>query len=560
MTPGERFKNWIDELSDFWKERLRGFMISFLSLGMDTFFRILGKSAAPKLKPIIDRLEATGEVPPEIQLILDEMKNPTGEAAAMFAQTAGGSLVGGAVGKILDAILLPLAYGINSSTQYAMLDENKIIAAWRRGDILADEEMPYLHRLGLSDYWINILQKLTETRLDPMTVITAWRRDPDKYAKYLKDLFDQGYNWDRIDALKFATQFYPNPADLVNWQAKEVFEPDMISRYGLDSEYGNIDKEPFYKAGMTDEQILNYWRAHWEHASWNQVVEMLHRGQMTESEVWDWFRLVEIPPFWRDKLIHMAYNVPTRVDVRRFYDLKTIDEARLREIYASQGYFGKDLDDYVLWTKIYVDLPDLLARWKNGWISLDEVRTTLIADGMQADAADELIQTKVKSVEPSSTAEGKELTKAEIYKGVLQGVVTYEEGVELLMDLDYSRDQADYLLITNVAVLTGSPETYTDFKEITQKYRQAAGLGGKPVTEELKAAAAAVVELTKELETIKQMIADEERTLVDEPILPKEATEELDKLRACLYQVETKLTAARMEYDKHRAVFKHTPP
>ncbi|GAI60581.1 unnamed protein product, partial [marine sediment metagenome] len=58
--------------------------------------------------------------------------------------------------------------------------------------------------------------------------------------------------------------------------------------------------------------------------------------------------------------------------------MRTIDEARLRDIYQAQGYWGEDLEDYVTWTKVYTDFPDLVARYKNGWISLEDVKAQLI--------------------------------------------------------------------------------------------------------------------------------------------------------------------------------------
>ncbi|GAG49176.1 unnamed protein product, partial [marine sediment metagenome] len=195
---------------------------------------------------------------------------------------------------------------------------------------------------------------------------------------------DMGLDELDIETLLKVTKFYPAPADLIRWQAREVFEPEMIKRYGLDSEFGAIEKEPFYKAGMTDDQITNYWRAHWEHASWMQVVEMLHRGLMTEEQVYDWFRVVEIPPFWRDLLIQSAYTWPTRVDVRRWWDMRTIDETELRRLYSGMGYRGLNLDNYVLWTKVYVAFPDLMARWTKGWITIDDVRRELTGLGMPA--------------------------------------------------------------------------------------------------------------------------------------------------------------------------------
>ncbi|MBW2673611.1 MAG: hypothetical protein JRD89_09395 [Deltaproteobacteria bacterium] len=287
-------------------------------------------------------------------------------------------------------------------------------------------------------------------RLDPISVITAWRRDKPAYEKYFDDLRDQGWSDERIEALKFFTQFMPSAQDLVTWQAKEVFEPDMIAKYGLDDEFGELDLTLFEKIGVTEEQARNYWRAHWEHPELRTIIEMLRRTDFTEKDMWDWFRLVEIPPFWRQKLIDISYEVPTRVDVRRWWDMRTIDEARLREIYAWQGYHGKDLDDYVLWTKVYVAFPDLIARWKNGWITLDEVRAELVGYGMPAARVEELLETKFKATAGDRTTAERDITKTDIIKGVKKGVITRGEGMELLMDLGYDESDAEYILAINI--------------------------------------------------------------------------------------------------------------
>jgi len=400
-------------------------------------------------------------------------------------------------------------------------------------------------------------RKLKTFRLDPLSVITAWRRDKVAYVKLFDDLKDQGWSDDRIEALKFVTLFYPSPQDLITWQAREVFEPTMIARYGLDDEFEAIEKEPFYKAGMTDEQIRNYWRAHWEHASWMQVVEMLRRGQLTESEVRDWFRLVEIPPFWRDKLIAISREVPTRVDVRRFWDMRTIDEARLREIYTWQGYYGKDLDDYVLWTKVYVAFPDLIMRWTNGWISLDDVRAELTRLGMPANRVEEMLQTKMKAAKPERTAKERDLTKAEIVKGVKKEIIPPSEGIELLMDMGYDEDEADFILAINIAAEAGSPETFAEFKELTQKWRKSVGKEAKPVTEELKAAAAELVRLSGEVDSLKKSIEAEERTLIEQEVLPAEATAKRDELRVTLHRAEAELARAQTDYNSLLAEWRH---
>ena len=394
-------------------------------------------------------------------------------------------------------------------------------------------------------------------RLDPMAVITAWRRDPEAYAHLFDDLKDQGWNDARIEALKFVTLFYPAPADLIRWQAREVFEPEMIARYGLDSEFGAIEKEPFYKAGMTDEQILNYWRAHWEHASWMQVVEMLHRGLLTEKEVYDWFRVVEIPPYWRNLLIQTAYTWPTRVDVRRWWDMRTIDETELRRLYSGMGYRGENLDNYILWTKVYTEFPSLMARWTKGWITEDDVRRELAALGMPAERVETMIQEKIKPEEAARVEDGRALTKTEIYKGVKKELITWEQGIELLMELDYGYDEADYILAINVGVLEGSPETFAEFKDLTTKYRRATGREVKPMSEELKKAADEVVRVTGDIEALNLAIKEEKAGLIEGEVLPPEATARLEELQVTRNRAESELMRVKLDYDRLIAGWRH---
>jgi len=623
MTAGERFKIWIDGLAEDWKDRLRDWMASWLAWGIELILDTIGRGMGKRLDTIIDVYAMENEIPSDVVAKLKDAWKGEGEWQALLGYSAGGTAVGSLIGSTIGPWLKLLEY---------------------KG-------------LGLAKPY----------RLDPLAVITAWRRDKPAYEKLFDDLRDQGWNDERIEALKYLTLFYPAPADLIHWQAREVFEPEMIARYGLDDEFGAIEKEPFYKAGMTDEQILNYWRAHWEHASWQQVVEMLHRGQLTEEEVWDWFRVVEIPPFWRDKLIAISWNVPTRVDVRRFWDMRTITEERLREVYAAQGYHGKDLDDYVLWTKVYVAYPDLLARWSKGWITMDDVRSELVGLGMPAARVEEMIQTKIKPAESERVSSERDLTKTDIYKGVKQGVLARGEGIELLMDLGFDEDEADYLLAINIPtdetaavvserqlsktdILNGlktevitrtealdkllglrysatdaefllkiydaqvkpptearereaskadivlgvkkglitqeeaygmlldlgftaeaaqfilmvkteespfSPIDYAEFKDLTRKYRVAAGREAKPMSKEIIAAGAEVVKLTSDVKALQTTLKAEERKLIAQEVLPEAATAKRDELRVMLHRAESELRAAQVNYDSLVAQWRH---
>ncbi|GAI76847.1 unnamed protein product, partial [marine sediment metagenome] len=62
----------------------------------------------------------------------------------------------------------------------------------------------------------------------------------------------------------------------------------------------------------------------------------------------------------------------------------------------------------------------------------------------------------------------------------------------------------------------------------TQGWRRAAGREVKAMPEELKKAGAEVVRLTKEVETLGRSLAEEAAKLVEEEVLPPEATKKRD--------------------------------
>ena len=647
---------------------LKNFAADFIGLGMEVGLNILGKSASDKLKPLIERIEKETKIPPELKPIFEELKNPTGEAAAIFGQQVGGSLLGSAIGKIVDYILRPLTLGLSYAPGYHINPPDMLIHLWLRGEIDDSYLSMHLHWLGMGDDDIDQLKKLTTVRLDPMSVITAWRREPKTYESLFDDLRHQGWTDDRIETLKFITQYIPGVQDVIRFGVREVYTPDIRKKFGLDEDFPDAIMPDADRIGLAKEELLKYWGAHWELPSPLQGFEMLRRGLIDEDTLMLLLRTLDIMPFWREKLMDISWEVPTRVDVRRFWDMRTIDEARLREIYTALGYHGRDLEDYVLWTKIFVDFPTLLARYKNGWITLDDVKKELVAMGMKPDRADIMIEEKIKKEAPERTATEKNLTKADIIAGVKKGVITREQGAELLVDLGYDNDEAIYLLAVNIPldeeekavvereltkseilsglkagiitegdarnklldlrytaanaefilsiyraavkppeepklrevskadIVTGvkkglisntegymmlqdigfspeasefillvqttespfSPQSFEEFKDITQKYRQATGREVKAMPEELKAAAEEVVRLTKDVEALKEAVKLEQEKLLPGEELPAAATARLKQLQVKLHRAEAELARTKSNYDRLVAEWRHS--
>ena len=512
MTPADRFKNWIVGLAQSWGEALGTFLLEKLASGLT--------KAAEDQEPAVKESARL--------MLADLMANPA--VPEEFKVKVRGAL---GAGNLLETIYLELIMILQS------------VGTLIGGSVPIANELRYAQ---------DFLKR--SSRLDPASVITGWRRDPDTFEKYLDDLREQGWSDERIEALKFVTLFYPAPQDLVNWQAKEVFEPAMISKYGLDDELGGIQREPFYKAGMTDEQITNFWRAHWEHASWQQIVEMLHRGLITEADVRDWFRLVEIPPFWRQLLIDSAYTWPTRVDVRRWWDMRTIDEAELRRLYSGMGYRGVNLDNYILWTKVYVAFPDLMARWSKGWITEEDVRRELIGLGMPADRVTEMIQTKIKPTEQEPITEAKQVSQTAIIKWVKEDEeARWEQGVDLLMDLGYDENGARFVLDAYIAGL-GSPETYEDWKKVTAEYKKVVGREANDMPEELVNAANELVKITETIRLLEESVRNERLLLVDQDVIPEENEKRLKDLNVALNRAKSEKQRLQDSYNSLVAEFK----
>ncbi|GAI69355.1 unnamed protein product, partial [marine sediment metagenome] len=343
---------------------------------------------------------------------------PTGEAAAIFAQAGGGAVLGGAIGQVIDALLRPLGYWAQRTAQNRLPDLGQVMTFWLRGDI-KDEDLPFfITSHGFPKEMADDFRDLAQLRLDPANWITAFRRKYEDFSKIEADLKDQGWSEDRIEALKFVTLYYPGPTEVMTWAAREVFEPKLREKFQLDKFMPPQFKEWAEKAGITGEVADNYWAAHWALPSIGQVIELWRRKIWDKETVDDFWTELDMVPWVREDLFKLFRAVPTRVDVRRFWDMRTIDETRLRDIYQAMGYWEEDLEDYVLWTKVYVAFPDLMARWSKGWISLDDVRKELTALGMKPERLEEFIQMKVKSTEPERVESERNLTKTDIYKGV----------------------------------------------------------------------------------------------------------------------------------------------
>jgi len=478
----DKLRGWIVAAFGEIAQAFADFFHAPIKLGMELMMDVVSEEMGVGIDNFLDKKIGEGKIPASAK---QEFKDLTGEFGG-----EGGALIGFVVymviGPFIAAGLEPMAQGMRNESWGAFrmkrLISNELIAA-----AFKDPKFQHLIAEDLGD------QGFTEERIEAIT--EAYRKtlvEGDIRDLFLRGLLEDrteddllnklGYNdADKADLKKLFWTVPPVP-DMVRFADFSAFDPDVIARW---KEYFDCPSwlvEPFKKVGISDEEpdrwASRYWFSHFRQPGRFELGDLHHRQLISDDDAKLAYKTMGYSQFWQDNLLELVKEIPTRVDVRRFLEMGTIDEARLREIYHSLGYYDKDLDDYVLWTKVYCAMPDLLARWKNGWITIEEVRAELLACGMKEPHIQNLIETKIQNASPERVEEERGLTKAEIYAGVKKGVITWGEGEELLMDLGYGEDEANFILAVRVGVAEGSPKSFLEFKWWTLWYK---GMQGKAV-------------------------------------------------------------------------------
>jgi len=176
MLPGARFNIWIEGVAASWKDKLRGWALRIIAEGVFKGFESMEPGAIDAYRAALTKIKDNPLTPPEMKEFYEKALTPGNPFSV------GAGMITILVGSIM--ALLGGAVPLGNLIQY---DQDRLLKSYR---------------------------------LDPIQAITAWRRDPIKYADVFADLKDQGWDDSRIEALKFFTLLFPSRQDLVRYTAK----------------------------------------------------------------------------------------------------------------------------------------------------------------------------------------------------------------------------------------------------------------------------------------------------------------------------------------------------
>lgn len=237
------------------------------------------------------------------------------------------------------------AYFMDSQIRSYRPQPNELPILARRHAPLSSELKNLYKDLGVADVLQQAIEDASHPILPPDQLEVLRRKGAISDADYTAELTANGLTPERIKQVQALRDLIPSVTDLITLQVKEAFNDEFSARFNHDE--GDISQvtEWAVKQGLSPEWVKRYWRAHWQLPSPNQVFEMLQRlrpgksnNPVTDEDVKQYLQMADYSPFWRDRLKEIAYSPFTRVDIRRMYQMKILDEKQVLDAYLDAGY------------------------------------------------------------------------------------------------------------------------------------------------------------------------------------------------------------------------------
>ena len=332
-------------------------------------------------------------------------------------------------------------YDLNRMLPNALPTLSESIEAYYRGLIDYETLKDWVKAHGYDEDKLKLFLNMYKRLYSLDMLITMKFRGIITDEEFYQEMEKEGYDRERAEKILQISWTYPPVSDWIRFAVRDVFNEEIVKKYGYDEDFPEAIVEFAEKAGVDRQTLLWYWRAHWDLPSPTAGYEMLHRLQ---PEVIDMklpdgsrygdkykemgvepdkiktdldtlrelLRVSDIPKYWRDRLIAIAYNTLTRVDLRRIYKLGLISDEEVLGRLMEYGYTKKD--------------AELLLQWFK-------------AEKMPSE---------------------RDLTKSEILKLYHYRFIDEKKAKDLLLGLGYDEDEAEFLVLL---------EDYKVYNEIVEE-------------------------------------------------------------------------------------------
>ena len=357
-----------------------------------------------------------------------------------------------------------------SSWQNAIPDPATLAIALKRKVITSEEYREKMGALGFGPQATESYLQNAEQEIGIIDAIALWHRGfIDREG--VVDLLERGGSSElSANLLLELGNVLPGVQDLVRMAVREVYSPEIAAAFGLFEEFPPQFAAEAAKQGLSAETAQQFWGAHWDLPSPNMGFEMFHRRIIDEDTLHLLMRALDIMPFWRDKLIALAYNPLTRVDVRRMHALDVLDDEGVTNAYLDLGYSPENAARMTEFTIRYnaetstlgserqreLTTAQLLRLFRDGLTTEVETVSNLVGLGYSGDDAEILVTREVIQLE----LDEREDEKRAIIEMVKAGNLDIIQAQAELASLNFSQAEIDIILNRlerDMAVKTKAP-------------------------------------------------------------------------------------------------------
>jgi len=322
-----------------------------------------------------------------------------------------------------------------------------------QGDLHAEKtQQEIFDDLGRADIHPDYRQRYYDAVLTkpPSTDLIAYHlRQENELRNLDNDLTRIGIHPDYHNIYHTLAERIPPVADIITMAVREAFTPSVARRFGQYEDFPPDFARYAQQQGLSEEWTERYWAAHWKLPSPQQGFEMLHRGVIDRSDLELLMKAQDIMPFWRDKMIDIAYRPLTRVDVRRMYKEGVLDENGVFKAYRDAGYSDDNAEAMTEFTIAYVlsqqskfTTTDVVKAYTDRMIDRNETQNLLSMLGVRSKDATYIITTADYKRNCSLT-NAKISAVRNLYK---RGEYTDTQGRSELLKLNLPSDQVNTLM------------------------------------------------------------------------------------------------------------------
>jgi len=273
-----------------------------------------------------------------------------------------------------------------------------------QGDLYQEKSRENIFKdLGRADIHPDYQQKYYDavlTKPASLDLVAYHLRQENNLAGLDKDLSKIGIHPEYFDIYKTLAERIPPVADIISMAVREAFSPAIARKFGQYEDFPEDFGRYAAQQGLSKEWSQRYWAAHWGLPSPQQGFEMLHRGVIDRSDLGLLMKAQDIMPFWRDKMIDIAYRPLTRVDVRRMYAEGILSEKGVFKAYLDAGYSDENAENMTEFTLSYVlsqqskfTSSDIVKAYSDRMIEASEARSLLRLIGVTSENASYIIST-----------------------------------------------------------------------------------------------------------------------------------------------------------------------